>query len=167
MADEVTKTPEAQGEQQPDNSTHLPRTQEELDALVQGRLDRERRKYADYEQLKSKAAEYDKAKQAQMSEDQKKDARIKELETANADLMSQLTDREAKVLRAQTLEQEGLPVSWVDRVRGTTAEEIKADVAELKKLVGVKKQPVGGPTSPADGGNTLDMNAVIRQKAGF
>jgi len=166
MADEAAKAPEAQGEQQADNSNHLPRTQEELDAIVQGRLDRERKKFADYEQLKKTAAEYEKEKQAQMTEAEKKDARIKELETTNADLTNQLTDREARVLRVQALEQEGLPTSWADRVRGMTAEEIKADVAELKNLLGVKKAPVGGPAGPA-GGAPPDMNAVIRQKAGF
>ena len=170
MADEVkapeAKAPETQGEQQPDNGNRLPRTQEELDALIQGRLDRERKKYADYADVKAKAADYDKLKQAQMTEDQKKDARIKELEGANADLTNQLSDREAKVLRVQALEEAGLPTSWAERVHGTTAEEIKADVGELTKLLGAKKAPVGGPAGPA-GGGPPDMNALIRGKIGF
>ena len=170
MADEVkapeAKAPETQGEQQPDNGNRLPRTQEELDALIQGRLDRERKKFAGYDEFKAKAADYDKLKQAQMTEDQKKDARIKELEGANADLTNQLTERDAKVLRVQMLEEAGLPTSWADRVRGMTPEEIKADVGELTKLLGAKKAPVGGPAGPA-GGGPPDMNALIRGKIGF
>lgn len=165
MADEA-KAPEGQGEQQ-DNGNRLPRTQEELDALIQGRLDRERKKYADYEPLKAKAAEYEKAKQAQMTEDQKKDARLKELETLNADLTNQLSDRDAKVLRVQMLEAAGLPTSWAERVHGTTAEEIKADVGELTKLLGVKKQSVGGSAAPADNVQPGDMNATIRKMLGY
>lgn len=167
MADEVVKTPEATGTEQPENGSRLPRTQEELDALVQGRLDRDRKKYADYPELKAKAAEYEKQKQAAMSDAEKKDARLKELEAANADLTSQLTDREAKVLRVQMLEAAGLPTSWADRVRGTTEEEIKADVGELTKLLGVKKQPVGGSAAPADAVQPGDINASIRQMLGY
>jgi hypothetical protein len=170
MADEAkapeAKAPETQGEQQPDNGNRLPRTQEELDALIQGRLDRERKKYADYADIKAKAADYDKLKQAQMTEGEKKDAQIKDNEAKIADLENQLKERDAKVLRVQMLEAEGLPASWVDRVRGMTPEEIKADVGELTKLLGAKKAPVGGPAGPA-GGGPPDMNALIRGKIGF
>jgi chromosome segregation ATPase len=164
MTDEA-KAPEIQGEQQPDN--RLPRTQEEFDAVIQSRHNRDMKKFADYDELKAKAAEYEKQKQAAMTESEKKDARIKELEGTNADLTNQLTDREAKVLRVQMLEAEGLPTSWAERVRGTTPEDIKADVVELKKLLGVKKQPVGGSAAPAESGGPPDMNTLIRGKLGL
>lgn len=166
MTDEAVKTSETTVEQ-PDNGNRLPRTQEELDAMVQGRLDRERKKFADYDTLKKTAAEYEKQKQAAMTEAEKKDVRLKELEAENTDLKSQLTDREAKVLRVQMLEAEGLPTSWAERVRGMTLEDIKADVAELKKLIGVKKPPVGGPVAPAESGGPPDMNTLIRGGLGF
>lgn len=165
MADEAAKTPDVKGTEQPDE-TKVTMTQAQLDALVQTRLDRDRKKYADYDDLKAKAAEFEKQKQAQMTEAEKKDARIKELETQTADLKNQLTDREARVLRVQTLEEEGLPASWADRVRGMTPEEIKADVAELRTLLGAKKAPVGGPAGPA-GGGPPDMNALIRGSTGY
>lgn len=166
MANEEVKTSEATVEQ-PDNGNRLPRTQEEMDAIIQGRHDRDMKKFADYPELKAKVAEYDKLKQAAMTEAEKKDARLKELETENTDLKSQLTDREAKVLRVQMLEAEGLPTSWAERVRGTTPEDIKADVAELKKLIGVKKPPVGSPAAPAESGGPPDMNTLIRGGLGF
>lgn len=164
MTDEV-KTPEATGTEQAES--RLPRTQEELDALVQGRLDRERKKFADYDTLKKTASEFEKQKQAAMTESERKDAAIKDYEAKIADLTNQLTDREAKVLRVQMLEEEGLPTSWAERVRGTTPEDIKADVAELKKLLGVKKQPVGGSAAPADVAQPNDINATIRQALGY
>lgn len=167
MADETVKTPEVQGEQQADSGNRLPRTQEELDALIQGRLDRERKKFAGFDELKAKAAEYEKQRQAAMTDAEKKDARLKELEAANADLTSQLTDREAKVLRVQVLEAAGLPTSWAERVHGTTAEEIKADVGELTKLLGAKKQSVGGSAAPAESTQPGDMNASIRRMLGY
>jgi hypothetical protein len=164
MTDEA-KTPEVAGTEQAES--RLPRTQEELDALVQGRLDRERKKFADYDTLKKTASEFEKQKQAAMTESEKKDARIKELEGTNADLTNQLADREAKVLRVQMLEEAGLPTSWAERVHGMTVGEIKADVVELKKLIGVKKSPVGGSAAPAENGSPPDMNALIRGRLGL
>jgi SMC interacting uncharacterized protein involved in chromosome segregation len=157
MADEVVNTPE-----KGDGEKIVTMTQAQFDAQIQSRLDRERKKFADYEELKTKAAEYEQAKQAQMTEAEKKEARIKELEAKAADLANQLTDREAKVLRVQVLERDGLPTSWADRVRGMTSEEIETDVAELKKLIGVKKPPVGAPVAPSENNGPPNMNDFIR-----
>ncbi len=46
-------------------------TQDELNALINERLTRERSKYVDYDALKTKAAEFDKVQQAQLSETEK------------------------------------------------------------------------------------------------
>jgi len=43
-------------------------TQEQLDAIINDRLERERRKYGDYEELKKAAGELEKIKQGQMTE---------------------------------------------------------------------------------------------------
>ena len=164
MTDEA-KTPEVKGTEQADEKVTM--TQARLDALIQTRLDRDRKKYADYDDLKAKASEYEKQKQATMTESEKKDAVIKDYEGKIAYLTSQITDREAKVLRVQMLEEAGLPTSWAERVHGMTVEEIKADVVELKKLIGVKKSPVGGSAAPAENGSPPDMNTLIRGKLGL
>ena len=46
-------------------------SQEQVDAIVRDRLAREREKYKDYNDLKSKAAEYDKQQEASKTELQK------------------------------------------------------------------------------------------------
>ena len=46
-------------------------TQAELNAIVEDRLKRDRAKYADYEELKTKAAEYDKQTESNKTELQK------------------------------------------------------------------------------------------------
>lgn len=46
-------------------------TQSEVDAIIGDRLKRERQKYADYDELKTKAAAYDEAEEASKSELQK------------------------------------------------------------------------------------------------
>ena len=165
MADKVVETPEVKGTEQADEKVSM--TQSQLDALIQTRLDRDRKKYSDYDELKAKSVEYEKSKQATMTESEKKDAAIKDYEGKIAYLTGQITDREAKVLRVQMLEEAGLPTSWSERVHGTTPEEIKADVGELKKLIGVKKSPVGGSAAPAENGTPPDMNTLIRGGLGF
>lgn len=48
-----------------------PATQADLDRIIQERLSRHDKKYADYEDLKSKASEYDKYKESSKTEQQK------------------------------------------------------------------------------------------------
>lgn len=48
-----------------------PATQEDFDRIIQDRIARERNKFADYDELKTKAAEYDQFKESSKSEQQK------------------------------------------------------------------------------------------------
>ena len=45
-----------------------PSSQEELDRIIQKRIERERSKFADYDDLKAKAAEFEKFEESQKSE---------------------------------------------------------------------------------------------------
>lgn len=56
-------------------------TQEELDAIVSDRLKRDRQKYADYEELKTKAQAYDEAREAEKTELEKATERAAALQT--------------------------------------------------------------------------------------
>jgi len=57
-----------------------PQSQAQLDRIIQDRLKREREKYADYNDLKTKASEFDKIKEANQTELEKAQARAQELE---------------------------------------------------------------------------------------
>lgn len=70
MSDEKTTTvttPEKSTADKPERTF----TQSELDAILKDRLDRESKKYADYEELKTKATAYDEAQEAAKSDLQK------------------------------------------------------------------------------------------------
>lgn len=54
-----------------DTGTEKTFTQAEIDAIIEGRLAREKQKYADYESLKEKAGKYDEFQQQNKSELQK------------------------------------------------------------------------------------------------
>ena len=86
-------------------------TQEELDAA----LEAERKKYADYEELKKSKAELDKLKKSQLSESEKLK---KELDDTKAELEKAKGETKAmqlSQLKAKLCAEAGLPAGLADR----------------------------------------------------
>lgn len=113
-------------------------TQEQLNAIIKARLDREKEKYADYDQLAEK---------------------IKKLETENTNLKQTITDKETsestsltriselekdvtswkqKSLKQQIAMKNGLPFDLADRLQGDSEESLNEDAERLASLVNVK-----------------------------
>lgn len=113
-------------------------TQEQLNAIIKARLDREKEKYADYDQLAEK---------------------IKKLETENTNLKQTITDKETsestnltriselekdvtswkqKSLKQQIAMKNGLPFDLADRLQGDSEESLNEDAERLASLVKVK-----------------------------
>lgn len=113
-------------------------TQEQLDAIIKSRLDREKAKYSDYDTLAEK---------------------IKNLETENTNLKQAITDKETsesttaskiadlekdvtawknKSLKQQIAMKNGLPFDLADRLQGDTEESLNEDAERLASLVSVK-----------------------------
>ena len=113
-------------------------TQEQLDAIIKSRLDREKAKYSDYDTLAEK---------------------IKKLETENTNLKQTITDKETSVstnltriselekdvtswkqksLKQQIAMKNGLPFDLADRLQGDTEESLNEDAERLASLVNVK-----------------------------
>nr|DAU03528.1 MAG TPA: major capsid protein [Caudoviricetes sp.] len=113
-------------------------TQEQLNAIIKARLDREKEKYADYDQLAEK---------------------IKNLETENSNLKQTITDKETsestsltriselekdvttwknKSLKQQIAMKNGLPFDLADRLQGDSEESLNEDAERLASLVNVK-----------------------------
>lgn len=116
-------------------------TQEEFDAAIKGRLSREKEKYGDYDQLKSRVAELEEEnvglKSTIEATNQSKADADKQLE----DLKNQIAGYETANLRTRVALQHGLPYDLADRLQGTDEESFKADA---ERLVGYikKSQPV-------------------------
>lgn len=116
-------------------------TQEEFDAAIKGRLSREKEKYGDYDQLKSRIAELEKEnvglKSTIEASNQSKADADKQLE----DLQNQIAGYETASLRTRVALQYGLPYDLADRLQGTDEESFKADA---ERLAGFMKsaQPV-------------------------
>lgn len=119
-------------------------SQRELEQALKTRLDRERAKFKDYDDLKAKAAKFDQVTEA-----------------AKSDLQLALERAEAAERRSSELETERQIAGWrtevsrstngripADVLRGNTLEEIEAHAASLVALL---PEPKKGGQVPAEG----------------
>lgn len=116
-------------------------TQEEFDVAIKGRLSREKEKYGDYDQLKSRVAELEEEnvdlKSTIEATNQSKADADKQLE----DLQNQIAGYETANLRTRVALQHGLPYDLADRLQGNDEESFKADAERLAGYI-KKSQPV-------------------------
>lgn len=114
-------------------------SQADLDRIIGERISRERGKYADYDDLKTKAAEYDKAQEASKTELQK--------ERERAEAAEKERDKASMAgWRAEVALAKGLTVTQAKRLVDTTKEELEKDADELLADLGAKP----GTTKKAD-----------------
>lgn len=111
-------------------------TQEEFDAAIKARLSREKEKYGDYDQLKSRVAELEEEnvglKSTIEANNQSKADADKQLE----DMQKQIAGYETASLRTRIALQHGLPYDIADRLQGADEESLTADA---ERLVGYMK----------------------------
>lgn len=95
-------------------------TQEEFDAAIKDRLERERGKYADYEDLKTQ---------------------VSTLTTERDTALQQVADRDAKIAKYETdsvktriAREKGIPAEMAHRLTGNTEEEIAQDADAMAKI---------------------------------
>jgi hypothetical protein len=137
MSENPSETPvEGQEPEEPAQSF----TQADVDRIVRERVKREREKFADYDDLKTKA------EGAKTLED-----RVAEIERA-------AKDSEQRALRAEVANAKGLTPTQAKRLMGSTREELEADADELLKDIGDNKKqgnraPREGANPPAGGGS--------------
>ena len=106
-------------------------TQEEFDAAIKERLSREKAKYSDYDQLKSRVTELETEnvglKSTIEATNQSKADADKQLE----EMQNQISNYETANLRTRVALQHGLPYDLADRLQGTDEESLKADAERL------------------------------------
>ena len=106
-------------------------TQEEFDAAIKERLSREKAKYSDYDQLKSRVTELETEnvglKSTIEANNQSKADADKQLEV----LQNQIAGYETASLRTRVALQYGLPYDLADRLQGTDEDSFKADAERL------------------------------------
>lgn len=145
-------------------------SQADVDRIVAERLTRERGKFADYDQLKTKASEFDKLADAQKTEAQKAADAV----TA-ADTRAQAAERRALLLEVAA--EKGITAAQAKRLVGSTREELLADADEfLSSLPKAATGQSGGTNThrpveslksgvlPPNDPSALDGNTWMRSK---
>lgn len=165
MVDEIQKeqTPgsekiEAGKEDTTADKQEVPKTftQDDLDKIVKDRIERERKKYADYSDLKSKATKLDEMEKAKLSDEEKAAKRLKELEDKIAEKDKILQEKEFHNLKRSKLEQaiadgkielpKGRTIeSIVKRMIGSDEAELDTDIEDLAGLF-PKSKSLSGPS---------------------
>jgi len=130
-------------------------SQDEFDGLVKSRLERERAKYADYDDLRARAEEAEAAKVA--AEQALTDERTQR-EAAEGEIQRFQTEKQVETWRAEVAKATGVPA---DVLRGSTKEDFEAHAAVLKPLV-----TGAGPVIPTQGDQPISSTHPS-EKAAF
>lgn len=137
-----------------------PANQEEFNRIISERLNRERSKYGDYSELKSKAQQFDQFAESQKTETQKQAEALKATEArANA--------VEAELAKAKAaLKYKNLTADDLELLGTGTPEEVDARAQRLSERLTPKAPDFdGGSRTTASG--PKNMNDIIRRQAGL
>lgn len=150
MSESTESTAEA-GEQQQPGQQEAPAafSQEDVDRIVQDRLQRERKRFDGFDEFKA-AAE-----------------RVPELETANRELAEKVTGFEAAEERARLVSEvaasSGVPAG---ALRGTTREELEAHAEALKPLISTTGPVIPGQEKTPPPVQDSDEKRAVRNLFG-
>ena len=142
-------------------------TQEQLDSILKGRLERERVKFADQiEELNKKFEAQNGDAQKQISELTQALNAAKE-EKANFD--KSLAERDEKIkqyelhsAKTQIAHELGLSFEAVNFIQGTNDEEIRKSAESLKELVGTRTAPLANPEVQIKDTKEATKDAALR-----
>lgn len=105
-----------------------------------------------------------KLKEAQEASEREKLSEKQRLEKERDDAKAEAAKEKVEAMRFRIGLKAGVPVDHLDRIRGETEEDIKADAEEYAKSLGQQGGGMGGGARGTEA--PKDMNALIRQSAG-
>ena len=143
-------------------------SQEQLDAIIKGRLEREKVKYTD------QIAELTKKLEAKDGEAQKQISELTAaLNTAKEEkegFSKTLAERDAKIkeyelhsAKTQIAHELGLSFEAVNFLQGSDADEIRKSAESLKALVGANTAPLANPEARITDTKEATKDAALRQ----
>jgi hypothetical protein len=157
----------------PPNNDNLPKTQEEMNLIVQKRLARAKEEFEkrpDVVAAIEAKKKLDELIKGGMSEPEKIAASLKETQDKLTMIEAENLQLKTMQLRQEALIKANLPVSFADRMHGITGEEITADILSLKELLksisSGQEVHTGGAGNPAQqaGSVTLEQQLAEAQK---
>lgn len=114
-------------------------TQEELDKIIQDRLNRQKesleKQFADYDQLKTRNEELESEVGALQTTINETNEKAKSYDTTISDLNAKISGYETANLRTKIALQNGLPLDLADRLVGEDEESLNADAQRFAGFV--------------------------------
>lgn len=150
-------------------------SQEELDAVIKDRLNRQNEKHS--RELSEKLASFEETKQ-KLSECEAKIGELTQSLEGNGTeltaLKKQIEEKDAMLSEKEALllaherasaknkiaREYGIPSELADRLTGTTEDELRADAESLKAVLGQSKVP---PLATPQGGNINAKSAALKE----
>jgi len=139
-------------------------TQEQLDAIIKARLDREKSKYADYdslaEKIKNLETENLNLKDTISAKEESESTNLNRI----AELEKSVSGWEAKALKQQVAIKYGLPFDLADRLQGDSEESLNEDAERLASLVTVNNytQPLASTEPTVSNGIDAAWRDVVK-----
>jgi hypothetical protein len=139
-------------------------TQEQLNAIIKARLDREKEKYADYDQLAEKIKNLEtenlNLKDTISAKEESESTNLNRI----AELEKSVSGWETKALKQQVAIKYGLPFDLADRLQGDSEESLNEDAERLASLVNVKNytQPLADTEPNVTGGVDAAWRDVVK-----
>lgn len=130
-------------------------TQDELNAIVNDRLGREKAKYSDYEAMKAKAAKFYELEEANKTELQKASEKVSALQD---ELNAIKKSNEIRDIRAEVAKEMGIPAELL------TAETREDCEAQAKAINAYASSQMGYPTLKDGGEVTKQTGGSTRQQ---
>lgn len=128
-------------------------TQADMDKVVEGRLERQRKQFADYDELKEKAGKVD-------TISKEWESKVAEKDTAIGELNGKLKAAELGTEKVKIIHEFGLKDELHEFVTGDTADEMRERAEKLAKGVGGGKVIIKKNGKPDE--NTSDSKSIAK-----
>jgi len=139
-------------------------TQEELDQIIQGRLDRQKeslvKQYSDYDDLKKQVSTLTNENTSLQSTISKSKEKYADYDQNIENLNSKISGYETANLKTKIALENGLPYDLADRLVGDDEESLKADAERLAGFV--KKDDPVPPLKDSEPNTGSDENSAYK-----
>ena len=136
-------------------------TQEEVNAIVSQRLERDRAKYADYDSLKEKATKFDEMEEARKTELQKATEKAEKLE---AEINSMKEAETIRTMKEQVSKETGVPISLLTASSEEECRKQAQDILGFAKVNGYPQLKDGGEVTKVSKPTTRQQFAEWAEK---
>lgn len=170
LVDINLRYPSAKGERRDKMGEFNPiNSQEELDAIIKNRIDRERKanaeKYADYEELKNASANYESNIATLKQALEEANTKIAEHNTVVDGLNARISAYEVKETKTRIAKEVGLDMELADRITGTDEDAMRKDAESLANIFKSHATPLA-VSEPIATGNPNDEKVALKKVVG-